>query len=167
MMKRILLFSILALFISVTQALAVYEVVVIKKGTVAASDNIKPVLTSISFNGTTFSTTQSTSASQIPAYRVNGGVEAWGYENGVWTFLFGKTDVERYTGAAYTQLLNIWAENYTYDPALGPPAYQFPNGLADITNPPEETPLNVDKAISFLLGGLTGFGFVMASCVRW
>ena len=167
MMKRILLFFILALCLSASPALAVYEVVVIKKGVVAASDDVKPVLTLISFNGTTFSTTQSTSANQIPAYRVNGGVEAWGYENGVWTFLSGKTNVERYTGAAYAQLLDIWAENYTYDPALGPPAYQFPNGLADITNPPEELPLNIDKAISFLLGGLTGFGFVMASSVRW
>lgn len=30
-----------------------------------------------------------------------------------------------------------------------------------------DAPLDMGKAISFLLGGLTGFGFVMASSMRW
>lgn len=30
-----------------------------------------------------------------------------------------------------------------------------------------QTPLDLGKAISFLLGGLTGIGFVMASSLRW
>lgn len=31
----------------------------------------------------------------------------------------------------------------------------------------QEVPLDISKAISFLLGGLTGLGFVLASSARW
>jgi len=160
--------AILFVIVTVSPVFAAYEMVVISKGSVTAAANTFPVITSIAFNGTRISTTQTWwSSTQVPAYQVIGGVETWGYQDGAWSFISSKTDVDRYTGAAYSQLSDIWADNYTYDPALGPPSYQFPNGPTDITNPPQEVPMNLDGAFSFFLGGLTGLGFVMASITRW
>ena len=74
----------------------------------------------------------------------------------------------------FLQFLNNQPVVHTYDPALGSVQSQYPNGFIapppddpppDV--PPPDVPIDLNKAISFLLGGLTGFGFALASCTRW
>lgn len=163
-MKRILLFIILILCVTVGPALAAYDVIIFRQGESFTTSG-SPLISSVSFSGYTFLTTQ-TNSSQA-GYLINGGLEAWGYKNGGWALLSSISPNIRWTNTAYSQLVTLWAENYTYNPALGSPAQQFPNGLSDIDPPPASIPIDLDKVISFLLGGLTGFGFVLASCTRW